>query len=733
MKNIRNSKILKIIVYTLVPILVLNIGINVVSLIYYSENEEDFVDYKNYISTNSFSNDYLSNIQKAIDIAENEKERLFENNKEHMEITNGNNNIILKETNEEEKELIHENIIVEEKELVHENIIVEEKELIYDNITIEEKELIHDNIIIGEKLENNVTTNQIENKEKDIQMNFYSIKNYYILLISKDGDVLTNVEKNVNTDTLEEIKEYISKNKFYWQYDKQNIKTNIDKLQYEQIAYNGFEFLQESGYEIYTAIKDEDGGYWYRQSLFYDFVANTYETAFINIVISSILLIAGIFYIILSIGHKQGIQGIYIDSLDKIPYEIIGILAGILSVIGFIAIILSAKLTYNNFSKLAIDSGISVTVLLGFILYTILATLGVTTIRRIKAHIFWKNTISYKILKFIFDGIFTNISQTVKVVFLYGGFIIISFALIMFAIKMPIMIFVLLIFWYYIFKKILNYINGLNKIRQKISKMYNGQINEILQEDEVCGKLKIIAKELNDISGGLLNAVEEATKSERLKTELITNVSHDIKTPLTSIINYVDLMKKESIENEKVREYLNVLDSKSQRLKKLTEDLIEASKASSGNIKLTMEMLNVKELIKQVSGEFEDRFNKKGLQIIESYPQEEVTITADSRYLYRVMENVYSNISKYALENSRVYVDVIKTKENVQIILKNISGEKLNISVDELMQRFVRGDESRSTGGSGLGISIAKSLVELQKGKFNIYLDGDLFKVVIEF
>lgn len=164
MKNIRNSKILKIIVYTLVPILVINIGINVVSLIYYSENEEDFVDYKNYISTNSFANDYLYNIQKAIDIAENEKERLFENNKEHMEITNGNNNIILKETNEEEKELVHE------------NIIVEEKELIYDNITIEEKELIHDNIIIGEKLENNVTTNQIENKEKDIQMNFYSIK-----------------------------------------------------------------------------------------------------------------------------------------------------------------------------------------------------------------------------------------------------------------------------------------------------------------------------------------------------------------------------------------------------------------------------------------------------------------------------------------------------------------------------------------------------------------------------
>lgn len=491
--------------------------------------------------------------------------------------------------------------------------------------------------------------------------------------------------------------------------------------------------MQESGYEIYTAVKDENGGYWYRQSLFYDFVADTYETAFGTIIISSILLIACIFYIILSIGHKQGIDGIYIDSLDKIPYEIIVVLAGILFAIGFIATILSAKHAYNSFSKLAIDSGIAVTILLGFVLYMILAILGVTTIRRIKARTFWKNTIVYRILKFIFDGIFTNISQTVKLVLIYGGFIIISFGLIMFAIKMPIIIFVLLLFWYYIFKKILDYINSLNKIRQKISKMYNGQINETLQEDELCGRLKVVAKELNDISGGLLNAVEEATKSERLKTELITNVSHDIKTPLTSIINYVDLMKKESIENEKVKEYLSVLDSKSQRLKKLTEDLIEASKASSGNIKLTMGKLNVKELIKQVSGEFEDRFSKRGLQVIENYPEEEVSITADSRYLYRVMENVYSNISKYALENSRVYIDVIKTKENVQIILKNISQDKLNISVDELMQRFVRGDESRTTGGSGLGISIAKSLVELQKGKFNIYLDGDLFKVVIEF
>ena len=297
----------------------------------------------------------------------------------------------------------------------------------------------------------------------------------------------------------------------------------------------------------------------------------------------------------------------------------------------------------------------------------------------------------------------------------------------------PIFILLLLAFWYYVFKKLLNYNLQIDKIREQIKNMYNGNKGEKLDEETFTKELKQVAIELNDISGGLTKAIDEAMKSERLKTELITNVSHDIKTPLTSIINYVDLMKQEEIEDEKVKEYLQVLDNKSQRLKKLTEDLVEASKASSGNIKLTMEKLNVKELIKQVSGEFEDKFEKRGLEIIENLPEEDIFIEADSRYMFRVMENMYVNISKYALENSRVYIDIEKNGDTAKISLKNISQDQLNISVDELMQRFVRGDSSRTTEGSGLGISIAKSLTELQKGKFNIYLDGDLFKVEIEF
>ena len=210
-------------------------------------------------------------------------------------------------------------------------------------------------------------------------------------------------------------------------------------------------------------------------------------------------------------------------------------------------------------------------------------------------------------------------------------------------------------------------------------------------------------------------------------------MSHDIKTPLTSIINYVDLLKSEEINNDKAKEYIEVLDQKSQRLKKLIEDLVEASKASSGNIKLNIERINLVELIKQTTGEFEDKFKQRNLIVEINASNDKIYINADNRYMYRVIENLYSNIAKYALDNSRVYVDINQNNKKSKIIIKNISKDKLNITADELMQRFVRGDKSRTTEGSGLGLSISKSLTELQNGIFDITIDGDLFKVSIEF
>ena len=195
----------------------------------------------------------------------------------------------------------------------------------------------------------------------------------------------------------------------------------------------------------------------------------------------------------------------------------------------------------------------------------------------------------------------------------------------------------------------------------------------------------------------------------------------------------VDLLKKEKIENEKAKEYIEILDNKSQRLKKLTEDLIEASKASSGNVKLNLETINVSELLKQATGEFEDKFKEKNLELVMNLPEEKVLIKADNRYMYRIIENIFSNVSKYSMEYSRLYIDMIEKEQTVQIEVKNISKDVLNISEEELMRRFVRGDKSRTTEGSGLGISISKSLTELQNGTFAIKIDGDLFKVKLTF
>lgn len=244
-------------------------------------------------------------------------------------------------------------------------------------------------------------------------------------------------------------------------------------------------------------------------------------------------------------------------------------------------------------------------------------------------------------------------------------------------------------------------------------------------------------KELNDgvnhIGDGLKTAVETSLKDERMKTELITNVSHDLKTPLTSIINYVDLLKKEEMPTKEARHYLEVLESKSLRLKHLTEDLVEAAKANSGNIELEKMPLAFDELMKQAIGEFEDKFNKKNLTVIAHYPEGPVMVMADGRRMFRIIENVLQNAYKYALAGTRIYADLSNNQSDVTFILKNVSAAPLNISPEELMERFTRGDESRTTEGSGLGLSIAKDLTKLHDGTFNIVLDGDLFKVIITF
>ena len=227
--------------------------------------------------------------------------------------------------------------------------------------------------------------------------------------------------------------------------------------------------------------------------------------------------------------------------------------------------------------------------------------------------------------------------------------------------------------------------------------------------------------------------MEAAVKSERLKTDLITNVSHDIKTPLTSIINYVDLLKRENFENPKIRGYLEILDEKSQRLKTLTEDVVEASKVSSGNISLEFMNVNLVEMILQTIGETSEKMEKRNLEVIANLPETPVAVSVDGRRMWRVLENIFNNAAKYAMPGTRVYADLQVVDRKAVFSLKNVSEQPLNIHADELTERFIRGDVARSTEGSGLGLSIAKSLTQLQGGTFELYLDGDLFKVIIVF
>lgn len=242
------------------------------------------------------------------------------------------------------------------------------------------------------------------------------------------------------------------------------------------------------------------------------------------------------------------------------------------------------------------------------------------------------------------------------------------------------------------------------------------------------------AENLGAVSLGMTKAVNERMKSERFKTELITNVSHDLKTPLTSIVSYVDLLKAENIENEKAREYIEVLDRQSQRLKKLTTDLVDASKASSGVLTVNPEQVDLGELLRQSAGEYAERFALGSLEPVVNVPEgEAVVVTADGRLLWRVLDNLLTNVVKYALPGTRVYMDLARQDGQTVISVKNISREALNIPAEELMERFVRGDASRSSDGSGLGLSIARSLMELMGGELKLTLDGDLFKAELIF
>ncbi|MDQ0974809.1 signal transduction histidine kinase [Neobacillus niacini] len=348
--------------------------------------------------------------------------------------------------------------------------------------------------------------------------------------------------------------------------------------------------------------------------------------------------------------------------------------------------------------------------------------LVLSVVRHIKNKTFFTHTLIYRLIHLIVTfvrNVYDSGSVGVKTVLLVIGYpLLVAATFFIFPVTLGIAA-------WFAYKRVKSF----TAIQEGVARIKDGDIQHSI---DVGGKGEFakLASNINSITDGLKKAVNSELKSERLKTELITNVSHDIRTPLTSIITYVDLLKKEK-DPSKVEQYIEVLDQKSKRLKVLTDDLFDAAKASSGNIPVQFERIDIISLITQGLGEVNDKIEHLDLAFKFSHPKDKVYVQADGKLLWRSIENVLSNIFKYTLKGSRVYIDIEVLENEILLTFKNISAYELNISADELMERFKRGDESRSSNGSGLGLSIAKSLIEIQKGEFSIQVDGDLFKSMI--
>ena len=356
---------------------------------------------------------------------------------------------------------------------------------------------------------------------------------------------------------------------------------------------------------------------------------------------------------------------------------------------------------------------------------------------RIKLGKWWRNTLIYKVLRSIYRG-WNKVGENKSI--LWKGlaiFLGVNFLEVLIFVVFGVDYSKIMIVWF-AEKAVIMFAGGeiliqMKRLQEGGKHIAEGDMDYQIDTEHMLPALKEHAADLNRINEGVSKAVNEKMKSERFKTELITNVSHDIKTPLTSIINYVDLLEKEEIPNENAKEYLEVLERQSARLKKLIEDLIEASKASSGSLSVNLEKLEAGVFLVQTVGEFKEKTEKNKLDLQIKKPEEPIYIMADGRHFWRVIDNLMNNICKYAQPETRVYINLEQTGEKVQITFRNTSRYPLNISSEELMERFVRGDSSRNTEGNGLGLSIAGSLMELMHGKMQLFVDGDLFKVVLEF
>ncbi len=616
-----------------------------------------------------------------------------------------------------------------------------------------------DNILYEIKNENgNIVYSNIDdsagNYKVSIKSDFYVLKDEY-----RNEDVTKETYEEVETGApvedegtsapVEESTTLISS------IDAEKLSTTVEGSFDYNADPSTREFYDDKSYETtisYKAVPVEKD-YIYYMGQFYDFLVMHESNLYIATVVSAVLSLV-LFIILLRVaGHTEKSEDIFISKFDKIPADVLTAIYGGLTFllgIGFYALYetMDDWWYYNSFFYEILPLLIVLCIIGVFVDFVLLATLLMTLSVRFKTSTFIKSTIIYKlivliwkVLKNVWKG-FVNLNKNIwklvrKMPMVWKS--VIAVVVIMF-----VEFIILTLDWGYWWPATF-IINGilcvgiilvailLKEIKNTTEDIANGNVYNKIDTKHLFLDLKDHAENINNISDGIQKAVAEQMKSERFKTELITNVSHDIKTPLTSIINYVDLLEKEEINNETAKEYIDVLSRQSTRLKKLIDDLLEASKVSTGNINVNLMKFELGILLSQALGEYEERFEKNNLQVVLNKTDEMLFVMADNRHMWRVFDNVLNNIAKYAQQGTRVYIDAKRNGKFAEISFRNISKDPLNISGDELMERFVRGDSSRNTEGSGLGLSIAKSLTEVQRGNLNIQIDGDLFKVLLTF
>lgn len=463
-----------------------------------------------------------------------------------------------------------------------------------------------------------------------------------------------------------------------------------------------------------------------------------YAMVFI-VLISAALSITLLSFLYCAAGHKPG-GVIECNAFDRIPFDILTLLTAAAAALSISA---TVSFVYD------FQSAVVWFFIIGSFDYFVALGYTMSFATRVKTKTIIKNNVTTSLLKAVgkcfkklfnfLKYVYSNLSLVYKTVVILAAILVFEiFTMLLFGSLYWTMgfsgVFPLILFINVLFFTAVIYVSVIfQKIKSGGEKIAGGDLTHKIDTKYMFGDFKKFAVSLNNINEGLQSAVNEKMKSERFKTELITNVSHDIKTPLTSIINYVDLIKKEDIDNQTVNQYIDVLDRQSGRLKKLVEDLVEASKASTGNLAVTLSECDVGVLLAQTLGEFEDKLSASKLTPVINLPEKSIKIMADGRHLWRVFDNLMNNICKYAMPGTRVYLDVEQKGKKAVIMFRNISANELNISAQELMERFVRGDSSRNTEGSGLGLSIAKSLVEIQNGSLELSVDGDLFKASVIF